>query len=135
MIPFGAVKNYVPNSERDKTRIHQNGKKVLSGFFLRICFDRGKIWKGDILMTHIEELEKLDASKTFPRRLNAKEVLITHGDRDYVLCVTDGSSKFSRRDFEFPDSILRREPTMSREHFNRKEFQFEEVIDDSRSSE
>ena len=35
----------------------------------------GGIWEEDILAAEIEELEKLDASETYPRRLNAKEVL------------------------------------------------------------
>ena len=29
IIPFGALVEYLPNSERDKARIHQFGKKVL----------------------------------------------------------------------------------------------------------
>ena len=31
---FGALVEYFPNSERDKARIHQFGKKVLPGIFL-----------------------------------------------------------------------------------------------------
>ena len=37
----------------------------------------GEIWEEDILIAEIEELEKLDASEIFPRRLNAREVLKT----------------------------------------------------------
>ena len=33
IVPFGALVEYLPNSERDKARIHQFGKKVLPGFF------------------------------------------------------------------------------------------------------
>ena len=39
-----------------------------------------RFWEEDILTAEIEELEKLDASETYPRRLNAKEVLITQKD-------------------------------------------------------
>ena len=35
------------------------------------------IWEEDILTADVEEVEKLDASETYPRRLNAKEVQIT----------------------------------------------------------
>ena len=35
----------------------------------------GWIWKGDILVADIEELEKMDASQIHARTLNAKEVL------------------------------------------------------------
>ena len=80
IIPFGAMVEYLPNSERDKARIHQFGKKVLPGFFIGYALIAGGIWKGDILIADIEELERLDASEIYPRRLNAKEVLITPKD-------------------------------------------------------
>ena len=34
IIPFGALVEYLTNSERDKARIHQFGEKVLPGFFI-----------------------------------------------------------------------------------------------------
>ena len=52
-------------------------RKFYHGSFPRICFDRGGIWKGDILIADIEELGNMNASEIYPRRLNAKEVLIT----------------------------------------------------------
>ena len=42
----------------------------------------GEIWKGDILIADIKELEKLDASEIYPRRLNAKEVVISQKDKE-----------------------------------------------------
>ena len=74
--PFGAQVEYLPNSERDKARIHQFGKKVLQGIFIGYALIAGGLWKGDILIADIEELEKLDASEIYPRRLNAKEIRI-----------------------------------------------------------
>ena len=38
-------------------------------------FTRGGIWKGDIMIADIEELEEMDASELHSRRLHAKEVL------------------------------------------------------------
>ena len=35
----------------------------------------GGIWKGDILVADIEELETMDASEIYSKRLNAKEVI------------------------------------------------------------
>ena len=67
-------RNTLQSSERDKARIHQFGKKVWPRIY---ALSAGGIWKGDILVADIEELEELDASEIFPRRLNAKEVLIT----------------------------------------------------------
>ena len=37
---------------------------------------RGGIWKGDILVADIEELDNLDASEVHARRLDAKEVVV-----------------------------------------------------------
>ena len=37
---------------------------------------RGSILRGDILVADVEELEKIDASEIYARRLNAKEVLM-----------------------------------------------------------
>ena len=45
IIPFGAQVGYLPNSERDKARIHQCGKNVLRNFYWT-CFDRGENFEG-----------------------------------------------------------------------------------------
>ena len=76
IIPFGAQVEYLLTSEREKARIHQFGKKVLPGIFLGYALIAGRIWKENILIADIEELEKLDASEIYPRKLSAK-VLIT----------------------------------------------------------
>ena len=52
-----------------------------------------RIWEEDFLTAEIEELEKLDASETYPRRLNAKEVLTTPKDGELIFLVADGSAK------------------------------------------
>ena len=44
---------------------------------LPIAVAEAKSYEEDILIAEIEELEKSDASETYPRRLNAKEVLTT----------------------------------------------------------
>ena len=58
-IPFGAMVEYHPVSSKDQSRIHQFGKKVLPG-----------IWKVDIMVADIEELETMDASEIYSKRLN-----------------------------------------------------------------
>ena len=40
-----------------------------------MCVAGGRIWKEDIFVADIEELEKMDASEIHARRLIAKEVL------------------------------------------------------------
>ena len=67
---------YLSNSERDKARSHQFGKKVLPGIFQGYALIAGRIWKYDILIADLEKLENLDASEIYPRRLQAKEVSV-----------------------------------------------------------
>ena len=75
IIPFGAMVEYHPISTRDQSRLHQFGKKVLRGISLGYELIAGGIWKGDLLAADLEDLEKLDASDIYPRRIEAKEVL------------------------------------------------------------
>ena len=141
IIAFGALVEYLPNSVRDKARIHQFGKKVLPGILKRDALIAGRIWKGDILVAGIEELEKLDASEIYPRRLNAEEVLITHKGGEFVFLVAGGSATLSGRDYEFQEPTLRRESTVRRENLSgeskgdREEFQPEETKDDAETQE
>ena len=75
IIPFGSLVEYHPNTAKDQSRLHQFGKKVLLGLFLGYDLYAGGIWKGDILVEDIEELETMDASEIYSKRLNAKEVI------------------------------------------------------------
>ena len=50
-----------PISAKDQSRLHQFGKKVLPGVFQGCVLYAVSIWKGDILVPDIEELENLDA--------------------------------------------------------------------------
>ena len=77
VIPLGAMDEFYPISSRDQSRVHQFGKKVLPGIFLGYALTAGGIWKGDVLVADSEELENMDASEIDPRRINAKEVLVT----------------------------------------------------------
>ena len=75
MIPFGSLVEYHSITVKDQSRIHQFGKKVLPGLFLRYALYAEGIWKGDVLVADFEELETMDASEIFSKRLNAKEVM------------------------------------------------------------
>ena len=46
IIEFGALVEYLPNSERDKAGIHQFGKKVFPGICVGYALIAGEIWKG-----------------------------------------------------------------------------------------
>ena len=75
IIPFGSLVEYYPISVKDQSRIHQFGKKILPGLFLGYALYSGGIWKGDVLVADLEELETMDASEIYSKRLNAKEVI------------------------------------------------------------
>ena len=83
IIPFGSLVEYYPISAKDQSRIHQFGKKVLPGLFLEYAFYAGGIWKGDLLVAGIGELETMDASEIYSKRLNAKEVIFPEENRKY----------------------------------------------------
>ena len=63
IIPFGSLVEYYPIYAKDQSRIHQFGKKVLPGLFLGYALYAGGIWKGDMLVADVEELETMDASE------------------------------------------------------------------------
>ena len=85
IIPFGSSVEYYPISAKDQSRIHQFGKKVLPGLFLGNALYAGRIWKGDVLVADLEELETMDASEIYSKRLNAKEVIFSPRKRRIYL--------------------------------------------------
>ena len=52
------------------------GKKVLPLFFFGYALYAGGNLEGDTLVADIEELETVDASEIYSKRLNAKEVIV-----------------------------------------------------------
>ena len=65
--PFGSLVEYYPISAKDQSRIHQFGKKVLPGLFLGNALYAGGIWKGDIMVADIEELETMGRIGNLPK--------------------------------------------------------------------
>ena len=76
----------------------------------RICIDRGWLWKGDVLIAGLEELENVDASEIYPRRISAMETLIRQKGDEFIFPFADGTGNLSGRDYEF------REPSAIREN-------------------
>ena len=75
IIPFGALVEYYPITAKDQSRIHQFGKKVLPGLFFGYALYARGIWKGDVLIADLEELETMGRIGNLLERLNAKEVI------------------------------------------------------------
>ena len=89
IIPFGSLVEYHPITAKDQSRIHQFGKKVLPGLFLGYAFYAVRIWKGDIMVADLEELETMDASEIYSKRLNAKEVIFPK-QGEFIFPIADG---------------------------------------------
>ena len=91
-VPFGSLVEYHPITAKDQSRIHQFGKKALPGLFLGYALYAGRIWKGDVLVADLEELETMDGSEIYSKRLNAKEVIF-HKQGEFIFLIADGRIK------------------------------------------
>ena len=109
IIPFGSLVECYPTSAKDQSRIHQFGKKVLPGLFLGYALYAGGIWKGDVLVADLEELETMDASEIYSKRLNAKEVIFHKENGEFIFPVADGRIKLPGGDQELWTSTLIRD--------------------------
>ena len=105
VIPFGSLVEYHPITAKDQSRIHQFGKKVLPGWFLGYALYAGRIWKGDVLIADLEELETMDASENYSKRLNAKEVIFPK-QGEFIFPIADGRIKTPGGDQELRTSTL-----------------------------
>ena len=97
IIPFGSPVEYYRFSAKDQSRNHQFGKKVLPGLFLGYALYAVRIWKGDILVADIEELETMDASEIYWKRLNAKEVIFPKENGKFIFQSQMDESNFLER--------------------------------------
>ena len=113
IIPFGSLVEYYHITAKDQSRIHQFGKKVLPGLFLGYALYAGGIWKGDVLIADLEELETMDASEIYSKRLNAKEVIFPK-QGEFIFPIADGRIKTLGGDQELRTSTLIRASSNSR---------------------
>ena len=106
---FGAMIEYHPISAKDISRLHQFGSKVLPGMFLGYVLHAGGLWKGEIMVADIEELEEMDASELHARRVNAKEVLTPmKGDGTVIISGEDEDLRTSTVIWDSPQTQRRR---------------------------
>ena len=105
IIPFGSLVEYHPVTAKDLSRIHQFGKKVLPGLFFGHALYAEGIWKGDVLVADLEELETMDASEIYSKRLNAKEVTFSKENGEFIFPIADGRIKTPGGDQELRTSI------------------------------
>ena len=80
-------------------------RKFFLDLFLGYALYAGGIWKGDVLIADLEELETMDASEIYSKRLNAKEVIFpTEGE--FIFPIADGRIKTPGGDQELRTSTL-----------------------------
>ena len=81
LVRWSNITLFLPKTSRDCTN---SARKSCQVYSLDMRCTREGIWKGDILVADIEELEKMDASEVHAGRLNAKEVLTPkNGEKSY----------------------------------------------------
>ena len=132
IIPFGALVENLPDSARNKARIHQFGKKVSPGIFLGYALIARESWNGDIMIADIEELEKLDASEICPRRVKAQEVFITHiPSSRWFSNIIRKRLRIPRTHSETGTHRKERDNLSGESQGDRKEFQSEETKNDA----
>ena len=93
IIPLGSLVEYFPITAKDQSRIHQFGKKVSPGLFLGYALYAGRIWKGDVLVADLEELETMDASEIYSKRLNCERGDISQRKGEFIFPIADGRIK------------------------------------------
>ena len=119
IIPFGSLVEYYPITAKDQSRIHPFGKKVLPGLFLGYALYAGRIWKREVLVADLEELDTTDASEIYSKRLNAKEVIFPKEKGDFIFPIADGRIKLSGGDQELRTSTLvRQRPIRGESHLD-----------------
>ena len=87
--------------------------------FFAYALYAGGIWKGDVLIAEIEEVETTDASEIFLKRLNSKEVIFTK-QGEFVFPIADGRIKTPEGDQELTTStLIRHRPIREEGHVDR----------------
>ena len=80
---------------------------------------RGEIRKGDILVADVEDLETVDASEIYAKRLNAKEVIFPQENGKFTLPVADGRIKLPEGDQDLRTSTsIRHRPIQGESHID-----------------
>ena len=89
--------------------------KVLPGLFLGYALYAGGSLKGDVLIEDLEELETMDASEIYSKRLNVKEVIFPR-QGEFIFPIADGRIKTPGGDQELRTStVVRHRPNSRRE--------------------
>ena len=113
IIPCGSLVEYHPKNCERSVPNPSIGKKVLPGLFLGCALYAGGIWQGDVLIADLEELETMDASEIYSKRLNSKEVIFPKRG-EFIFPIADGRIKTPGGDQELRTCHLDTAATNSR---------------------
>ena len=80
--------------------------KVLPGIFLGYALYAGGIWKGDVLIADLEELETMDASEIYSKKDSMRKDDISKRKRRIYFPIADGRIKTFGGDQELRTSTL-----------------------------
>ena len=112
IIPFLSLVEYYPILQKtSQESINLERKSYLDCSLDTLC-TRGGIWKGDTLVADNEELETMDASEIYSKRLNAKEVIFPTKNGNFIFPAADGRIKLSGGDQELRTPILQEKVTI-----------------------
>ena len=80
---------------------------------------RGGTRKGDVLVADLEELETMDASEIYSKRLNAKEVIFPEEKGEFIFPIADGRIKTLGGDQDLRTStLIRQGPIREESHLD-----------------
>ena len=120
IIPFGSLVEYRPLSLRKTSQesINLERKSYLDCSLDTHC-TRVKFWKGDVLVADLEELETMDASEIYSKRLNAKEVIFPKEKGEFIFPIADGRIKPLGGDQDLRTSTsIRHRPIQGESHID-----------------
>ena len=133
IIPFRSSGWISSDLDKRSIKIFSIWQEKITSNFLGHELTAGGIWKGDVLVADNEEVENIGASDIYPRRIKAKEVLISQKDDEFIFPIADGTAKLSGRDYKFRVPSLRREQLVRSEDL-RGEIQGESGVSTGRTN-
>ena len=107
IIPVGSLVEYYPKNCEGPVKNPSIWKESFTWIVPWIRSVRGGIWKGDVLIADLEELETMDASEIYSKRLDAKEVIFPK-QGEFIFPIADGRIKTPGGDQEPRTSTLTR---------------------------
>ena len=100
IISFGSLVEYHPIKIAKSVPNPSIWEESFTWIVPRIRIVR-RVWKGDVLIADLEELETMDASDIYSIRLNAKEVIFPKEKGELIFPIADGRIKNPWRRFGF----------------------------------